>query len=372
MTSVANAISALLYTHDTVIVPGLGAFLCHVEGAKVNVITNHFEKPSATLGFDPLQREENDLIVNYLVMNDGITVEEARQLVMEFVSGIFASLKAGDTAEIADVGSFSYGENQELVFTAVASNDYNGDAFGLDDITPQPVYGTGQSTQKTEQASREPEQESQKTQETRQETPTTEQEPLDDDHCRRNGWIWILLLILILAAAGVALWYFKFRQVPVQPQPDVKTNDTIVITNDTMVIANDTMAIANDTMSIVNDTLVIANDTLAVVNDTVAVVKDTVTDAHNNSQDSKGAPVKVVMPEPTSKAFIVGGCFSVEEYALRMVTEARGQGCADAFVMKRGSKYYVCYGQYPSADDAKAALPDVMSNFNDKVWIMKK
>ena len=85
MTYVANAISALLYDHNVVIVPGLGAFECQAEGAKVNVITNQFEKPSATLSFDPQRREENDLIVDYLMAHDGISEEEARQLVLAFV-----------------------------------------------------------------------------------------------------------------------------------------------------------------------------------------------------------------------------------------------------------------------------------------------
>jgi septal ring-binding cell division protein DamX len=55
-----------------------------------------------------------------------------------------------------------------------------------------------------------------------------------------------------------------------------------------------------------------------------------------------------------------------------MTTEARQQGCNDAFTMKRGSKYYVCYGQYPSTADAKTALPEILKNFNDKAWILTK
>ena len=81
MNSIATAIASLLYDHETVIVPGLGAFVRKEEGAKVNVITNRFEKPSSSLSFDPQRREDNDLLVNFFVTHEGIAVDEARQLV---------------------------------------------------------------------------------------------------------------------------------------------------------------------------------------------------------------------------------------------------------------------------------------------------
>lgn len=374
MTSVANAISVLLYNHDTVIVPGLGAFLCHVEGAKVNVITNQFERPSATLNFDPQQREENDLVVNYLAANDGITVEEARQLVMGFVSDLFAKLKAGERVDIPDVGSLSYGENQELVFNAAASNDFNGDAFGLEDFNPEPVYGTGNEKRETEPA---PQDTKSEPQELEQDAHDAEQKSTDSSHRRHHyWWIWLLLL---LAVAGVAWWYFKFRPASQNPQPKVITNDTVVITNDTVLPVNDTVVHVNDTVAPTNDTVVPASDTVVIVNDTVVPANDTVTIDNDtvsvvpeNPPVPMERPVEVVRPEATSKAFIVGGCFSVEQNALKMTAEAREQGCADAFVMKRGSKFFVCYGQYPSTADAKAALREVLTNYNPKAWILTK
>ena len=52
MNRICNAISQLLYEHDKVIVPGLGAFLRRDEGAQVNIVTNTFVKPSSVLVFD--------------------------------------------------------------------------------------------------------------------------------------------------------------------------------------------------------------------------------------------------------------------------------------------------------------------------------
>lgn len=337
MTYVANAISALLYDHDVVIVPGLGAFERHAQGAKVNVITNQFEKPTATLSFDPQRREENDLVADYLMTHDGISEEEARQLVLAFVTESYVSLKEGDQVEIPEVGTLSFNGNQELVFTPVASNDFNNDAFGLDDLQPQPIYSAGSQNNWKEQVSQ---------QLKNLNTPVTVGIQHDGDKPKR-GWIWVLILLLI--AGGVALWYFKFRPVP-PPPVDPVTLDTV---KPVEIDAVEKM-----------DTLTMPFDTLAPEADTVKVEptpSDTIAEPFVE-------PVEVVKP----KVFIVGGCFSIEQNALNMVEETKEQGCTSAFVMKRGSMYYVCYGGFATTAEAKAVLPEVLKQYNSKAWILTK
>lgn len=328
MTNVVHAISALLYDHSVVIVPGLGAFQCHAEGAKVNVITNQFEKPSATLSFDPQRREDNDLIVGYLTAHEDITVAEARQQVLEFVSESYATLKDGGQVEIPEVGTLSFDDNQELVFVPVASNNFNGDAFGLDDLMPQPIYTSEAQGDWKEQVSQQIKDLN---------TPMT----VDIDHGdkkRRHGWIWVLLLLLI--AGGVALWYFKFRPVT----PPVEPAKTVVVDTLKPVVLDTVKPVEADTLSLPPDTLINA-DTLVVSSDTIA-------------------------PEP--HAFIIGGCFSIEQNALNMVNDIREQGCTEVFVMKRGSMYYVCYGSFATTEEAKSVLPEVWAKYNNKAWILTK
>lgn len=320
MTQVANAIAALLYDHHVVIVSGLGAFLCQAEGAKVNVVTNQFEKPTATLTFDPQQREDNDLIVDYLMAHEGMDEAAARQSVVAFVSDCYAKLRAGGTVSIPEVGELTMDGNQEIRFQAVASNAFNGDAFGLGDIQPAPIYTGTQNNWKEEV-----------TQQIKDlNTPMTVDIDHEGDHHRR-WWIWLLLLLI---AGGVALWYFYFRPVKPEPKPEpVVPKDTLVV--DTVVEP-------------VTDTL-------------VEPVEDTVVEA----------PMEVVTPPVEKKVFIIGGCFSIEQNALNMTAEEKEKGFADAFVMKRGSMFYVCYGQYATVQEAKAVLPEVWK-ISPKAWILNK
>ena len=119
--NVIQAIIALLYDHDTVIVPALGAFVRHDEGAQVNVITNEFQKPTSTLSFDPEQREENPLIIEYLMLHEGLSDEEARQQIAAFVAECYAKMREGETVTLEGLGTLAFNGLQEPVFEPEAS-----------------------------------------------------------------------------------------------------------------------------------------------------------------------------------------------------------------------------------------------------------
>lgn len=349
MTTIPSAIASLLYDHDIVIVPGLGAFLRHDQSAHVNVITNEFQRPSSILSFDSQQREENTLVTDYLMACDGLSDDEARTAIASFVSDCFARLKEEGSLSLPGLGTLTMDEQHNLVFEPLADTNFNGDAFGLEDLCPQPVYGGKPETVGTSSESHgsneslNPEPIASHRGVTSVGDPSNLDSPHtpSGDHVGR-GWIWVLLLLLV--AAGVALWYFKFRSVPTKPWP-----------------------LQPVPAMHPRESLLPRDPTSSQPNDTLMTVEPS-----NTLTTPKEATLEVIVPEPTSKAFIVGGCFSMEKNALNMAAEAREQGCADAFVMKRGKMYYVCYGQYPSTADAKAALPEALANYNPKSWILTK
>ena len=312
MTTIPSAIASLLYDHDTVIVPGLGAFVRHDQSAHVNVITNEFQRPSSTLSFDPQQREENDLVSDYLMACDGLDEEGARTAIAGFVSECFTSLKDEGSMTLPELGTLTMDEQHSLVFEPIDTN-FNGDAFGLEDLHPQPIFG-GRSEELGVKS---------------EETPRTPKGSPTESPQKHSLW-WLWLLLLLLAAAGVALWYFMFyqpRPVPTKPWPvpslQLPERQHFAITE-------------------------------------------------KPAMFTKPEPLQVIVPDATSKVFIVGGCFAMEPNALSMAEEARRNGCAEVFVMKRGSKYFVCYGQYPNTAEAKAAMPNALANYNPKAWILTK
>lgn len=332
--NVIQAIIALLYDHDTVIVPALGAFVRHDGSAQVNVVTNEFQKPSSTIAFDPDQREENPLIIDYLMQHGDLSDEEARQQIAAFVADCYAKMREGETVTLEGLGALRLNGQQEPEFEPEASCDFNPDAFGLTDLEATPVYRV---------EPKEPIEPTKETIESPKELARGGTGPQEEP--RRKTW-WIWLLLLLLALGGVALWYFKFRPVKPEPVTPIPT-DTVTLT------PVDTVTLPTDTLTTPTDTIALDTLGLETINEPVP-------------------PTETVRPQTESKAFVVGGCFSVEQNAINMALEAYDQGCKEAFVMKRGSKFFVCYGQYPTTAEAKEALPEILQNYNQKAWILVK
>ena len=335
--TVIQAIASLLYDHVTLIVPGLGAFVRHDESAQVNVVTNEFQRPTSTLDFDPTQREENRVVIEFLMQHDHVTEEEARQRIASFVAECYAKMREEGEAALEGIGVLRLGNTQELVFEPSPDVDFNPDAFGLENLEVPPVFdsGVGKSDIVPEPTDT---------------TPEPIDESADNTPHRNLWWLWVLLALVL---AGVALWYFQFRPVPTKPVPP-----TPPVTVDT-VKERPIITVADSVVEPFVDSV-----TEPVVDSVIQPIEEPVVEPDPT--------VEVVKPQPESRAFIVGGCFSVEQNALNMVAEVIGKGCSDAFVMKRGSMFYVCYGQYPSTADAKAALPAIWDNYNSKAWILTK
>lgn len=342
MTSVTHAIVALLYDHDAVTVAGLGTFLCQRHGANVNVITNQFEKPTASLAFNARQTNDDGLLAAFVASREGIAMEEAEGMVRAFVADSLAVLEGGETVSIPEVGTLHLDEQGEIAFEACETCDFNGDAFGLYDLNPRPVYDAEATNTPSSVVATPPASE-----------PKAE-EPDGDEPRKKHGWLWLIPLLLL--AGAVALWLFKTYSSGNtgidHPVDTVPKNTHVVVPVDT-VAPVDTIAHL---------------DTIAPVGTVPSV--DTIAPADTMAEPV--VPVEIVVPPAEAKAFIVGGCFAVEQNALNLTRTAWEQGFKNAFVMRWGSMYYVCYDSYATADEAKAVLPEIMTKYNDAAWILTK
>ena len=395
MKRICNAISQLLYEHDKVIVPGLGAFLRHDEGAQVNIVTNAFVKPSSTIVFDPQQREDNDLIATYLTASEGMSQEEARQLLVQFVSDCFAELKTGKAVEVNGVGTLSMGNQQQLVFHSVEDGDYNGDAFGLADFSVKPVFTSQkQDDWKAQVAQQIKDKNTPMTVDTKRVRRNFEMDDVPEPRRKGRGVLLTLLALLLLAGVFVLLSYLKLIPVTLpffeEPKPMAVYHTPGKPIDPEMqkqlfayYTYNEPEADAAAVEVMIDTTVIAIDNSLAVE----PVTETTVTE--ETKEPEKTEPVKtepektepkvtepakdtyLLDPLETSKVFIIGGCYSMEENAVTQIKTVREQGFANSFVMKRGSKYYVCYGQFATSAAAKEELSKVRP-YNAKAWLLTK
>ena len=385
MISIAEAIADLLLVRDTVVVPGLGAFVKRPMPAKVNPVANYFAKPSSTIEFNPNLREDNDLLARYLVEKNDIPEEEARKLVAMFVSDCFTNLKSGQKVVLNDIGTLYYDWAGDLAFEQAKTCNYNADAFGLCDFTAEPVM---RSKTKDEIKAEIAQQQKDKN------TPVTVDEKAvhgndeyaeDEEDTERHGrvWLWILLALLLVVAVLFGLHYFDFIKLdfwkgrrPVGRwekrtyelptyQPDwVKAPESIALDS----LPHDSVV---SVQSSVEDTVtpkpVVAEKPVAVDTATSAPLET----ATPVTQETKSPVVQQPATQTEANILIIVGCFSQKENAEHYAVMVKEKGYPSTFCEYRDGYWYVATGRYATDEEAVAAVREIWANTEYKAWILK-
>lgn len=333
---IAEVLYELLYHRDTVVVPGLGAFLNHSVSAKLTTLTDTFSKPSSQIEFDANLREDNDLIVNYIMEKDDLEEEEVRRRLMVFVSDCFKIMKAGNPVILNGIGTLEFDRNETIVFTPDETSNFNSEAFGLNDVVARPVVRA-----KTKEEIRMEIEEKHKD----KNTPITVDEKAvhEGDSTRKPGSVllWIVSSVVVFSVLLYGIYNLRLvrNDMRTKPQPTEKVEDTVVE------IKSDTGA--------------------NVLPDTVAAVSEEV---------SSPAPEAPAVSSPTDSEAnirIIAGCYDREEPAQKRVNSLKEMGFGEACMEKRGERWFVAYGRYRTEEEALATLREIRENHGEKGWILK-
>ena len=336
--NIAEAIYELLFHRDTVVVPGLGAFLNHPVSAKLTTLSDTFAMPSSQIEFDANLREDNDLIVNYIMENDGLEEEEARHRLMAFVSDSFKVLKAGNPVVLDGIGTLEFDRNEAIVFKPDEASNFNPDAFGLNDVVACPVVRA-----KTKEEIRIEIEEKHKD----KNTPITVDEKAvhEGDATRKPGSV--LLWIVSLAVVFSVLLYgiYNLRLVRNSMRAEAEQQPTVKVSDSMAGLKVDSSATApRDTVATVG----------AEVSTTVPV-----------------APTVASSTDAEATIRIIAGCYDREEPAQRRINALKEKGFEGACMEKRGERWFVAYGWYRSEAEAMEVLREIREVHQDKGWILK-
>ncbi len=103
---IGKYISELLYTHDSVILPGFGIFRTKYEPAKFIPEKKIVESPSKIADFSHEPKHGETPLVQYISKNEGKSIEEVSQILSNVVTEVEHALEAGNQVEIENVGLF--------------------------------------------------------------------------------------------------------------------------------------------------------------------------------------------------------------------------------------------------------------------------
>lgn len=184
-------ITDLLFRHDCVIVPGIGAFISRSLPAEIESSTNMFRPSRKQLAFNASMKETDGLLVGYVSRTNKWSFEFAAEQVNKAVLNWKHELSQGKKIRLEYIGQLYYSEQSAMQFLPAINSNFSLESFGMG-IFHVPVV--------TERIASSPN--------ATKEVPITEEavSPEIAAKTRRSwaGWRWAAVLVPLLAIGSLA------------------------------------------------------------------------------------------------------------------------------------------------------------------------
>lgn len=132
-------INTLLFTHDCVIVPGLGGFVASQAAARHNAVQHTFIPPARVIAFNVYLRQNDGLLANFISTEDKVPFNEAMKIIERYVERCFLELEAGRKVTVTDIGQLYYDNEKNIQFSPDETAFHSLSAFGLTSVRAVPA-----------------------------------------------------------------------------------------------------------------------------------------------------------------------------------------------------------------------------------------
>lgn len=229
--ALAPYIEQLLFTNDTVAVPGLGAFVAQPVSSTIDYAGGKITPPSKTLSFNENLTADDGLLTYAIVNERHISDAEARHWIDEQVTQMLHFLNQREIVAMQGIGRLYKNSLQRIQFLPDAAN-FSRENFGLPPIQFSPLSRSREVTEpgetpKTPVAPSQPQ--------VTTPPPVVPSPPLAFEPSKSGSiqWSRVLLTVGLLALSGYIGYWFLQRQknkqkevieLPVE-NPENVTND---------------------------------------------------------------------------------------------------------------------------------------------------
>ena len=190
-------IEILLLSNDCVIVPNLGGFMAHHIEAHYDEQENLFIPPLRTLGFNPMLKMNDSLLVQSYIEAYDLSYPEALRRIEDEVAELKQHLETEGSYELNDIGILSCNEDGNLLFDPCEAGILTPGLYGLSSFEMKPLEQS-----KTKPVVEKPVAIVQPEPEQQEETPTdeTQEEEEEKDHAIIIKMSWIRNAVATAAA----------------------------------------------------------------------------------------------------------------------------------------------------------------------------
>ncbi len=128
----------LLYQYNAVIIPNFGGFVTTPTSASIDYARGMVSPPNKEISFNENLIINDGYLINYIRNRHGITPQEARLVVENFVQSMRDILNNNEAIILPEIGKLYCDYQKRLTFTQDKTN-FNAYAFGLPTIQSQPI-----------------------------------------------------------------------------------------------------------------------------------------------------------------------------------------------------------------------------------------
>ena len=137
MTPVGDYLKKLLYQYDCLVVPEFGAFLTHYLPASFQEATGQYLPPRKRLAFNEALRLDDGILINYVMLHESMTRDEALRAINGFVTAMKQQIRAGGSYTIDGVGLLTTNEEHKLQFHPELRHNFEAESYGFQPIQAQ-------------------------------------------------------------------------------------------------------------------------------------------------------------------------------------------------------------------------------------------
>jgi cell division septation protein DedD len=131
-------INELLYKHECVIIPSFGAFVSQFKTASLDANKTAILPPRKEVTFNKLIQNNDGLLINHIASQTERTYDEVKQELQFLVNSWNQMLTQGDKISLEGIGLI-YKNNNQLIFEAITSANFDKKSFGLTAVTAKPI-----------------------------------------------------------------------------------------------------------------------------------------------------------------------------------------------------------------------------------------
>lgn len=329
----------LLYTHDCVVIPGVGGFLLNYSAATIHPVQHFFQPPSRTIAFNSALNSNDGLLASAISSKLGISFSDSMEKVRSYALDINLKLQTAGSFQFELLGRLLSTPDGLVSFEPEKGLNLLADAYGLPSFSSPAINrGTYHPTQPSGRLNRKP---------------------------KRNSAAlpvfarWVLMILPIIA---VGSWLY-FNAGPSHIQPADKASFGF----ESLTQPVDSKP-APETISNQAET---PNDVLPDVRPS-KLKEEPVTEAEPVSPAPEGKGSEVFDCQEGRCYCIVVGCFANQSNVDNMLVRLEKLGIAGfADGLTASGLRRVCAGKYPNYQKAVADLELIRVQVANDAWLYK-